>query len=185
MTKMPAKRKAATPLAPQSEHIIIDWRVPRGSIRWRYWAVPLAVLSLFIGFIWWSVASSDARKAEIRAENSVTQLAPGIREAWFAAIDQKLGERLVAADGLIEFAEFGGIITWAPAQLVSVNCSPSIGIWLEYGTAELNPELFLLRHDERPSLGSAVGDRSPAARQLVKDVCKYVTSAVLRVSAMR
>ncbi len=182
---MPAKRKASPPLPPQSGHIIMDWRVPRAPIRCRNWAIALAALSLFIGFIWWSVASSDTREAEIMAANSVTQLAPGIRESWFAAIDQKLGERLVAADGLIEFAEFGDMITWAPAQFVSVNCSPSIGIWLEYGTAELNPELFLLRHDERPSLGSAVGDHSPAARQLVKDVCKYVTSAVLRVSAMR
>jgi hypothetical protein len=171
---------------PSSDHIpITDFRGPWAVIHWRYWAIALVPLSLFVGFIWSMVASSNAREAERRAANAVTQLAPGIRESWFAAIDQKLGERLVAADGLIEFTGFGGIITWAPAQFVSVNCSPSIGIWLEYGTAELNPELFLLRHDERPSLGSAVGDRSPAARQLVKDVCKYVTSAVLRVSAMR
>jgi hypothetical protein len=43
-------------------------------------------------------------------------------------LDQKLRERLVAADGLIKFTEPGGYLSLVPAQLVSVNCSPSVGM---------------------------------------------------------
>jgi hypothetical protein len=151
-------------------------------IRCWYWAIPLA-LALFLAILlWWTAAQSAVRDAERRAANAATQLAPGIREAWFAAVDQKLSERVIAADGLIKFAEPGGYLTWAPAQLVSVNCSPHVGIWLSYGNSNDSPELSLLRHQERPSLGSGVGALSPAATELLGDICKHVTLVVRRVS---
>jgi hypothetical protein len=141
--------------------------------------VPPLFLALLL---WWTAAQSAVRDAERRTANAATQLAPGIREAWFAAVDQKLSDRLIAADGLIKFAEPGGYLTWAPAQLVSVNCSPHVGIWLSYGNSNDSPELSLLRHQERPSLGSGVGALSPAATELLGDICKHVTLVVRRVS---
>jgi hypothetical protein len=158
------------------ESVVIDWR---------HAVVAAVLISLFVGFIWSVIASSNAREAERRAADAVTQLAPGIRESWFVAIDQKLGERLVATGGLIKFAESGGHITWAPARLVSVNCSPYLGIWLAYGASEYSPELSLLDRRERPSLGSGVGALSPAAGQLLEEVCERVTLAVRRVGEMR
>jgi hypothetical protein len=68
---MPTKRKAATPPTLLSEHIITAWRVPRAPIRWRYWAIALASLSLLISFIEWSGAS--ALEPERKAANEVTQ----------------------------------------------------------------------------------------------------------------
>jgi hypothetical protein len=166
-------------------HLITDLPRPPAVIRWWYWAVALGpVLSLAV-LLWWTAATSVGRDAEKRAANAATQLAPGIREAWFAAVDEKLGERLIAADGLIKFTEPGGYLTWVPAQLVSVSCSASVGVWLEYGTSEYSPELSLLDHRERPSLGSGVGAHSPAARELLEEVCKRVTAAVRRASEVR
>jgi hypothetical protein len=65
---MPTKRNA-TPPTPPSEHIIMDWRAPTG---WRYWATALAPLSLFVGLIWWSAASSEALEPQRKAANEVT-----------------------------------------------------------------------------------------------------------------
>jgi hypothetical protein len=84
-----------------SDKIIID-KSRDGSvvIDWRHAVVAAMVISLFVGFIWSLVASSDARGAERTAVNAVTQLSSGIRQSWLGAIDQKLGERSQAAGAL-------------------------------------------------------------------------------------
>jgi hypothetical protein len=68
-----------------------------------------------------------------------------------------------------------------PAQLVTVNCSPQIGIWLSYGTSDTGPELSLVQQRERPSFGSGIGAMSPAAKSLLAEVCKRVALALRRV----
>jgi hypothetical protein len=68
MSKMLAKRNATPPTLP-SEHIIMDLRAPTG---WRYWAIALAPLSLFVGLIWWSAASSEALEPERKSASEVT-----------------------------------------------------------------------------------------------------------------
>jgi hypothetical protein len=154
---------------------------PSALLRWRHCALALVPLALLIAFIWRAATESNAREAEKRAANAATRLPAGIRESWFTLVDQKLGDRLIAADGLIKFAEAGGYVTWVPAQLVTVNCSPQIGIWLSYSTSNIGPEVSLVQPRESPSFGSGIGAMSPAAGNLLAEVCKRVTLAVRRV----
>jgi hypothetical protein len=56
---------------PSSDHIpITDFRGQRAVIHLNYSAIALVPLALFTGFIWWTVASSNARDAERRAHRA-------------------------------------------------------------------------------------------------------------------
>ena len=136
----------------------------------------LAALATAGVYVWQREQADKLRQAQERhRQNTATVLAPEIRQAWLAALDKALDERLKMQGNWIQFKDLGDVV-YVPRQGVIVRCSPYEGVFLESGSDHRLQLVSLhssLDPDDRPPIVPRldVGPLSPAARDLMDELC--------------
>ena len=144
------------------------------------------VAALLIG-----LAACDEPKSERTAlSKTATVLPPGVRQQWFAALDQAMKEELSIYKGRVRIQQlFGGGVTYTPITSLQAECSPLVGISLiaPRGGEDVESSINLVgawgaaigQGVSPPVLG--VGRSSPAAISLMDDLCRHLVD---RLEAM-
>ena len=137
------------------------------------------------------LAACDEPKSEREGlSDTATVLPPGVRQQWFAALDQAMKERLLIYKGRVRIQElFGGGVTYAPITALHAECSPLVGISLiaPRGGEDVESSINLVgawgaaigQGVSPPELG--VGGSSPAALSLMDALCRHLVD---RLEAM-
>lgn len=136
------------------------------------------------------LAACDEPKSEREGlSNTATVLPPGVRQQWFAALDQAMKEQLSIYKGRVRIRGFLGGVTYAPIAALQAECSSLVGISLSapHGGEEAEISINLIgawgaaigQGVSPPELG--VGGSSPAAMSLMDDLCRHLVD---RLEAM-
>ena len=169
--------------------------------------------------------TSSEQKPEL--DQTATELPPGIRERWFAALDKVIDERLGGYKGRVIVADYFSGISFVPVDLLEVQCGGFIevvSVVLPGGGVEgVGREVVLLssmsseqngeseqqpaapgttseqdKRDEplplvldeplslilygRPTPPLGVGKKSPAALQLMTDLCRHLIDRIEEIA---
>jgi hypothetical protein len=125
---------------------------------------------------------------EQAARVEATVLPQGVREAWFSAVDQSLNAlrfrrgRLLIENGLLG-------VEYVPAILLGSSCSPyfgiSVGVQID-GENVYAPSVTLVGLSSLPNVAAmpslGVSEMSPAARQLMIELCGHVLDVIDRMA---
>ena len=99
----------------------------------------------------------DAKPKPKALSDTATVLPPGVREQWFAALDQAIKERLSVYKGRVRMYRFLGGVVYAPISNLQVECNPlsGIGLVIERGGEDTFGLEFPLLRFSRPGRASA------------------------------
>jgi len=75
------------------------------------------------------LAACDEPKSEREGlSDTATVLPPGVRQQWFAALDQAMKKHLSIYKGRVRIQGFLGGVTYAPIAALQAECSPLVGV---------------------------------------------------------
>lgn len=136
------------------------------------------------------LTACDEPKSEREAlSKTATVLPPGVRQQWFATLDEAMKEELSIYKGRVRIRDWLGGVSYVPIAGLQAECSPLVGVSLiaPGGGKDVESSINLIG-GWRASTGQDVGlpelgvdEFSPAAIALMDDLCRHLVD---RLEAM-